>query len=199
MRLKVKLDTEGFIQAMQDGKLHEKLEEMRRSDTLRKSLPEVDKMIGAEQPEHNHEEGDVYQHTLLALKFAPPTIEGQLSALLHDAGKIWGRGSFPGKGWYSGHDIWGVPLAKRVMDRFEFDETVKDRVLRLVRFHHVVHFLRRLPDNETMERIFLEVGHDLIDSLLILGRADELGHIPQLDYVPAIRRHVKKYLELRKR
>lgn len=178
---------------MERGTFFEEIQDMQNRGALKNVFPEIFKMIGVQQPPKNHQEGDVFQHTVLVLKHAPPTIEGQLAALLHDIGKTLGKNVVTGKGWYPMHGPLGLLIAKPFLDRFALPEILKVRILKLVCHHHIVHELRILPEGEYLLKLLQPINNDLLESLLALGRADELGHLPQSNYVPAIKIHLIKH------
>lgn len=68
---------------------HRAIELLKTSGLLPHILPTVAQMDGVEQPVEYHPEGDVLEHTLLALSLLPPQRSLALAwgALLHDIGK----------------------------------------------------------------------------------------------------------------
>ena len=67
------------------------LDLLRETDLLAATLPEIQAMVGCEQPPQFHPEGDVYTHTRLMLDDMPPPAERDprlaMAVLLHDVGK----------------------------------------------------------------------------------------------------------------
>ena len=70
------------------GKLKEAIIFMDETGLLPLILPEISDLKDVQQDERHHPEGDVFQHTLLVLDNAKPTVEAQMAALLHDVGKF---------------------------------------------------------------------------------------------------------------
>ena len=70
-------------------KAGEALQLLRSSGLLKEILPEIDAMVGVEQPPEFHPEGDVFTHTKLMLDAMPPnpSLRLALAVLLHDVGK----------------------------------------------------------------------------------------------------------------
>jgi len=112
---------------------------------LKLLLPEIEAMKGIEQPKNFHSEGDVYVHTLLALrKFKeyegqsakgktqskilnikhqmPDSINLKLAVLLHDVGKPPTYKSAKETGdriRFHEHDVVGAKMAKRLIERLK--------------------------------------------------------------------------------
>lgn len=107
------------------------------SDTglLKEVLPEVEAMKGVEQPPEYHPEGDVFVHTLLAMKnLKNPTQVAAWSALLHDIGKpptmrITDRIRF------NNHHRVGSNMVKNVMSRLKCSNALSEDVYECVDNH----------------------------------------------------------------
>lgn len=81
-------------------------------------FPELDAMKGVEQPPKHHPEGDVFVHTMLALKQAADLgfdVETRFAVLCHDFGKSI---AFKTHGNLHGHEQMGVPEIDVFCDRF---------------------------------------------------------------------------------
>lgn len=100
-------------------------------------LPEVVATKGIKQPEKYHPEGDVYTHTLLALKVADwlgfePLVK--FAILLHDIGKPVAFARNDGR-HMGGHELIGEELAEGVCRRFRLSNDQIKVVKYLIREH----------------------------------------------------------------
>lgn len=105
---------------------------------LREVLPEVQALIGIEQPPRFHPEGDVWEHTLAMLSLLrPPEVDPRLAwgALLHDLGKAVTR-TVDEKGvHFYGHVPRGEEIARQVMERLRFSGADMETILALIHAH----------------------------------------------------------------
>ncbi len=105
-------------------------------------LPEIEAMIGVEQPPEFHPEGDVFKHTKLTMDLLGdnPSPVLAFAGLLHDVGKpltfkIMDRIRF------HGHDTIGAKLADKILKRLKFSNEDRKRIILYIiehmRFMHV--------------------------------------------------------------
>ncbi len=110
---------------------------------LERVLPEVAACKGVPQPEIYHPEGDVYTHTVLALRIADRFIEDplvKLALLLHDVGKREALERNQHKN-AAGHDALGARKAEAVCRRLRLSHAETELVVFLVKEHQRVgHF-----------------------------------------------------------
>jgi putative nucleotidyltransferase with HDIG domain len=147
------------------------------SGLLTALLPEVEAMVGVEQPPEFHPEGDVFVHTCLVLE-ALQRRDSVLAwaALLHDVGKpptfrVAERIRF------DGHVGEGMRMAEAILTRLRHDRHTIERVVELVHLHLKFADLREMRPS-TLKR-FLRLPH--FADQLELHRADCLGSHGQLD------------------
>jgi poly(A) polymerase len=104
---------------------------------LQHILPEIEAMKNVPQPAEFHPEGDVWDHTMLALDYLPasPEIELSMAVLLHDVGKPL---TFKEEDRirFNGHVEVGAEIADKIMRRLRFSKNQQDMVVDLVRQHH---------------------------------------------------------------
>ena len=109
------------------------------SDTglLAHIMPEVDTMKGVEQPANYHPEGDVFQHSLLALRLMGQarTPEFALAVLLHDVGKPPTFERTPQRIRFSNHTEVGAEIIHRIGRRLRFSNDQIDFISSLARDH----------------------------------------------------------------
>ena len=161
---------EELSKLMQVGKLAEAIEFMKETGLLKYVLPEVQALIGVEQGKKHHAEGDVYNHTILVLRKAEPTIHAQLAALLHDLGKPATQEMLEDKISFLGHEEVSGEIAEAIMRRLAFPNDTISHVRKVVESH------MRTMGSETMgmrgvRKPIRELG-DVLEDVLKLNEAD---------------------------
>ena len=100
-------------------------------------LPEVVAMKGVSQPEEYHPEGDVYVHTLLAVRISDQFVRDpivKLAVLLHDIGKPKALARNDGVNM-GGHDAIGARMTRRIGSRLRMSKHEIARLVFLVKNH----------------------------------------------------------------
>jgi tRNA nucleotidyltransferase (CCA-adding enzyme) len=105
-------------------------------------FPELSALIGVEQNEKHHAEGDVWVHTMMVLDEAAKRRETaknplafMLSALVHDFGKAICTEMVNGEIHSYGHENEGIPLAEAFIKRLTSEKTLTAYVLNMVKLH----------------------------------------------------------------
>jgi len=169
----------------------------RELGALKVLMPELLEMSGCGQPREYHAEGDVWAHTMLALKnlaaaafvkkFGPPSAELILAVLFHDIGKPPARKKIIKDGeervvFYE-HDEYGARLWRQVAERMKFsavpDFSVStERVEWLIRSHLLTWNNNPYQMRETtLEKYFFNPKY-FGDDLLALSFADARATFP---------------------
>lgn len=141
---------------------------LRDTGLLEIALPEVAAEAGVPQPAEFHPEGDVFEHTLLALRhLRKPSVTLAMATLLHDVGKpeTFERAD---RIRFNRHDEVGESIARRVMDRLRFSRREVDRVAGLVGQHMI---FKDLPQMREARRRRL-LAEEMFPELLELHRVD---------------------------
>jgi poly(A) polymerase len=142
---------------------------LRDTELLGHVLPEVAAEIGVPQPEEFHPEGDVFQHTRLALaELRQPSVTLAMATLLHDVGKPPTLERARDRIRFSRHDEVGATMARAVMERLRFPRRDTDRVVTLVGRHMVFKDVARMRPS----RLRRLVADAAFPELLELHRAD---------------------------
>ncbi len=142
---------------------------LRDTGLLGHVLPEVAAEIGVSQPEEFHPEGDVFEHTRLALaELRHPSVTLAMATLLHDVGKPPTFERAEDRIRFSRHDEVGATMARAVMERLRFPRRDTDRVVTLVGRHMVFKDVTRMRESK-VRRL---VADDAFPELLALHRAD---------------------------
>lgn len=112
------------------------LEEMSELGILAEVLPEIDNMRGVAQPKEYHHEGDVWEHTKLALKSLPAeaSLELRWATLLHDVGKP-DTFKLAERIRFDGHCEYSRKHAQSILNRLRFPKKFIDRICFLVSHH----------------------------------------------------------------
>ena len=179
---------------MKLGKLAQAIRLMKVMGLLPYVLPEVQALIGVEQSKEFHSEGDVYKHTLAVLRNAPPTVEGQLAALLHDVGKPTSQQFVDDATHFYGHEDVGAEMAEAILHRMKFDSATIKKVVTIVRNHMRPHALSDASD-KAIRKFIRDLGDELVDAVLDVSEADERGSIPFKGQIPIVRERVKQVRE----
>jgi poly(A) polymerase len=174
------------------GKLRSAIKIMSMTGLLKHVLPEVEELKGVQQNPEHHAEGDVYKHTLNVLKEAPPGVENQLAALLHDVGKSKTTEIIQDKIRSLGHEDVGAEIAEAIMKRLTFDNETTQKVKKMVRNHMRPHFLGEKAGVKALRKFIRDVGDEMVDSILNLARADELGSLPSTDAIPDLKKRIEE-------
>jgi len=151
-------------------------------------LPEVAATKGVLQGESMHPEGDVFEHSLLAVaKLRRPRWPLVLAVLLHDVGKPVTLARRPHITFYE-HERAGEALARDVCGRFKMSRRERETVAWLVRQH------LRLRDAPKMRRGRLRqlLSHPLVNDLVELFRADVLASTRDLSAYEFVRQAQKE-------
>jgi poly(A) polymerase len=147
-------------------------------------LPEVEAMVGVEQPPEYHPEGDVFVHTAMAMGFLrQPGAVLAVGTLLHDVGKpaTFERAASIR---FHGHVEVGMTLADAICRRLRMSNDEREGVVELIRHHmrfmHVREMKRstlarflRLPhfaDHLEMHRADCKASHGNLDSYTFCRR-----------------------------
>lgn len=146
---------------------------LRDTGLLAVLLPEVAAEVGVPQPEAFHPEGDVFEHTRLALnRLRAPSVTLAMATLLHDVGKP-PTVEHADRIRFSRHDEVGAAIARSVMERLRFPRRDIDRVVAIVGRHMVFKDIANMREARR-RRLMAE---EAFPELLELHRADcEASH-----------------------
>lgn len=161
------------------GQADRGLDLLRDSGLLKILLPEVQAMIGVQQPPEYHPEGDVYTHTRLMFEKAAGPLNPSLAwgILLHDVGKPC-TFQIKERIRFDGHVDVGMAMAREIGKRLRMENQLIENVVDLVehhlRFMHVQEmresklkrFLRKPNFAEHLElhRLDCLASHGMLDN-----------------------------------
>jgi len=152
-------------------------------------FPELNVLRSIKQGTRYHREGDVFEHTMLALdsvKKEDKTLTRMLAVLLHDTGKAVIGGTPVGDDHVSfkGHAQY-TRKAESFLDRLTVPSNVKQEVITLLKAH--------MRPYDLMDSIYKKALRKLavildIEDLMVVHRADKMGRkiINDLTYIDEI-------------
>jgi poly(A) polymerase len=181
---------EEIVGIVTSGALGRGMDLMMETGLMEATIPEVVPMVGCEQPENFHPEGDVYTHTRLAASMLEAGCSETLGfgVLLHDIAKPRTRAASDGKVTFYGHTEIGAEMASEILGRLRRSRFVQERVAYLVRYHLRMCMAPRMR-SATLKRMLAEEG---FDELLELSRLDALASSSYLGFYYFCRRAMEK-------
>jgi len=188
-----------LIKIMTLGKTAQAMRFMQATGLLKYVMPEIDALRGVEQDEHYHAEGDVFEHTMLVLEKAAPTIEAQLTALFHDAGKRATQEFVGDRIKFLGHEEVSGEIAEAILRRLKFGNKTISKVRFLVENHMRAHSAKEWSP-KAVRKFIRDVGEHLED-LLHQTEIDALsshgpGMVPKDNPIPGLRERIKTTQEI---
>jgi tRNA nucleotidyltransferase (CCA-adding enzyme) len=150
-------------------------------DALHVLFPEVYKLKTALEARKWHPEGDAYEHTMLVLTQAARNsfdLETRLAALVHDFGKgVTRRDLLPR---HHGHEVSGVPIVENFCNRLTVPAKMRDRAMKVVRFHMHMHRLGEM-NSKTWVHMFEQMDAfrdpSVVSTLWAVGVVDHNGRL----------------------
>lgn len=138
-------------------------------------LPEIQALIGVEQPVVHHPEGDVYNHTMLVVDH-PGDPATRFASLCHDLGKA----ITPQELWpkHHNHEKTGVPIVETFCERLKVSAAWRDSALLATRYHLIVRKVDTLRAGtilETLKHIDALRRPVRLQVVLAVAAADERG------------------------
>lgn len=163
-------------------------EELFEIGALELIIPELCKLKGLAQPLRYHNEGDVWDHSRMALDMLtdeeaegnplpenPPSLALKWATFMHDIGKYDTFSIDNERIRYDKHAEVGADIAGKILTRFNFPKKIISRVHWLIEHHMMVMPLFEMPEDRR-RHWFLEPG---FEELLEVYRADAMGIVPQ--------------------
>ena len=144
------------------------------ADVIGVVVPEIIPMIGFNQHSEYHC-FDVWQHTVGTIENSEPEHILRWAAFFHDIGKpdCFSLNEYD-VGHFYGHAALSNSKADVVMRRLKFDNATRELVLTLVAHHDAT----INPEARAVKRYLNRLGKDVLHQLLMLKRADIMGHAP---------------------
>jgi poly(A) polymerase len=173
-------------QILTQGRVDQSLRLMDEVGLLKRELPCVSKMQGVEQPKQFHPEGDVFQHTCLAVSRlkAGCSITLALGVLLHDVGKpVTATMGTDGNPRFFGHDKAGAELAQEFLStKLKYPNEIVDRVGWLVAKHMRIYEV----DKMRLAKVRRFIAQPGWEELVQLAECDTFGSMLPLEPHPVL-------------
>jgi poly(A) polymerase len=155
------------------------LRDLSKLGILKYVLPEVENLRGVPQPKAYHQEGDVFEHTVRAIKNLPNNqkLDRALifATLLHDIAKPHTFSHQDGERIrFDDHAEKSARLAARICRRLKFSKLEVTKITWLIEHHMMMLTIPQMREAHR-HRLF---NHYWFEDLLILHKADEMGSEP---------------------
>ena len=160
-------------------------EELRKMNHLSVWFGELEMLIGVPQHTLHHQEGDVWNHTMMVLDEAAKRRDKaenplyfMLSALSHDFGKASCTEFIKGNYHAYGHEESGLPRVKSFIHRLSSENALMRYALNMTRLH-------MKPNAFASDKSSIKATNKLFDEaispndLILLALCDGMGKIPQ--------------------
>tara|TARA_Y100000310_G_scaffold171070_1_gene171220 strand:+ start:2703 stop:4061 length:1359 start_codon:yes stop_codon:yes gene_type:complete len=158
-----------FLSIMASEKPSVGLNCLRESGILKEVYPELDAMVGVEQPKQYHLH-DVWGHTMKVVDALPQdNVRLRLAGLLHDVAKPVTK-DYHHRITFRGHEEAGEVMAEEFAQRNQLPKQTREYLKSMVRYH-----LFPYEDNwkdETLRKFIMKVGEENFDDLMLLRQAD---------------------------
>lgn len=170
---------------MNSGRPSIYFEQLRKMKQLDYWFPELEKCIDVPQNTKYHQEGDVWEHTMMVIDVATRFLDEvkhplffMYSALCHDFGKplcttVDDSGNFHSYG----HELKGIKPAKRFIHRLTNEKKLREYVTNMVELH-------QRPNRAADANSSIKSTNHMFDEsicpedLITLSHCDNLGRIP---------------------
>ena len=157
-------------------------------------MPELDLLIGLKQNKYHM--WDANKHTLEVLKGVPPDVKTRLAALFHDIGKAETKEIIDGAIHFYKHEEVGERIARDIMKRLKYPNTVIDSVAKSVGSHMRLKQAGKKGEiitDKSLRKLKLDLG-DHLEQTLDLMHADNSAHAAEYSLasqIPGVRKRLK--------
>ena len=163
---------------------------------------EVNDLIGVQQSPEHHPEGDVWNHTMIALDNAASKSEEaekplafMFSVLCHDFGKVVSTEEVEGKIKSIGHDEKGIVIAERFLNRLTNEKVLTKTVLNHVELHMRPNMMIKRSRKKSLMKLW---DSSICPSdLILVAYADKSNRYNDQDTTTALqRKSLQEYEDL---
>ncbi len=176
-------------------------EELYKMNHLSVWFCEVQQLMGVEQNQKYHREGDVFRHTMMVLDEAAKRRElvqnpvgFMLSALAHDFGKVQASKMIDGVMHAYGHEVAGIPVAEAFLRKITSEKELIKYVLNMVE-HHMKPNVAAINNSSVKSTNKMFDASAMPRDLILLAVCDSLGKLPRGD-VEASQKFLAQRLEI---
>lgn len=164
-----------FLKIIMAEKAADGVELLRKLNLLKYIIPELEEGYGVTQNKHHLYE--VYEHSLLSLKYAAKRKFNKyvrLASLFHDIAKPRTKeGEGPDATFY-GHEIVGTKMTIQILNRLKFPKKDIEKIAKLVRYHLFYYHPDEVGEG-SVRRLLRQVGSENIEELLQVRMCDRIG------------------------
>lgn len=164
-----------FIKIIQTENAAQGIILLQKTNLLKFIIPELEEGVGMDQNKHHIY--TVFEHLIRSLDYAIKknySLEVRLASLLHDIGKPKTKKGKGVNATFYNHEIVSTKLANRILTRLKFPNEIKEKVLKLVRYHGFV-YDPKITTDSSVRRLLLKVGKENIKELAQVREADRIG------------------------
>jgi len=183
-----------FIKIIMADKAYEGIEMLRKLNLLGYVVPEL--LDGYQVAQAKHHTFDVYEHSVLSLKYASEkkfNREVRIASLLHDIGKPKSKRGTGENATFYGHEVVGAKLTEKILGRLRFSKKEIEKITKLVRYHLFYYNVDEVTE-ASVRRLVRKVGPESIEDLLQVRMADRIGSgVPKAE--PYKLRHMKYIID----
>ncbi len=186
-----------FVKIIQSEKPSNGIELLRKTEILRKIMPELLACYAVEQ--NKFHKFDVYYHLLYSLDAASPdNLVVRLAALFHDISKPFTKAIKPNEedASFYNHEVVGSIVTKKILKRMRFSNEIINKVEKLVKFH-MFYYTEEWTDS-AVRRLLRKAGLDLLEDLFLLREADRIGNglkVEKSKHLELLKVRIKRILD----
>jgi len=148
---------------------------LQETSLLKQIIPELEEGIGMTQNKHHL--FTVFEHLIRSLDYAAKrnySLEVRLASLFHDIGKPKTKQGKGKEATFYNHEIVSTKITHKILERLTFPNEIKDKILKLVRYHGFV-YEPGITTDSSIRRLLLKVGKENIGELAQVREADRIG------------------------
>ncbi len=182
---------EELVKILDCKKYRQALELLYGSGVLQYILPSIAALKGCEQNPEWHSEGDVWEHSIIAMEHLPSdaTTEMIWATLFHDVGKPLTSEIIDGKIVSHGHEKAGEELARQVLIDLKFPTVFIDEVTFAVGNHMRIKLAKEMKKSKIKKILSHEYGN----TLLVVSYADSAFRKEYLDWYEHIQENIETW------
>ena len=166
-----------IFKALKTNNFHKFILSARQCGALNEILPEIELMFSTPENLKTHPEGNVGEHTIMAIKYvAKCSAQVKFAALLHDVGKILTpKEQLPS---HLGHDKTGPKRISQICSRLKIPNSFKEFAMASCKYHGYFHHLLKLTPEDLYQTLYALQKFDT-DELIVVFRSDYFGRALQ--------------------
>ncbi|MDD4333499.1 MAG: CCA tRNA nucleotidyltransferase [Patescibacteria group bacterium] len=162
-----------LVKILKSDRAYEGIMYLHNTKLLQYILPELER--GAEQKQARHHIYNVFEHSVLSLKYCPnKDWRVRFAALLHDVAKPQTAKIIDGITTFYNHEYLGAKMVLKIMQRLHFSNQDAEKISVLIRNHMFYYNVDEVTAS-SVRRLIVKVGKENLQDLIDLRVADRLG------------------------